>query len=66
MFRKIGIDQNEWSNFERETFSMTQKDGKLECGILCATKKSCGGFIFFEDTGSFTLTKNFLLELVQK
>ena len=69
LFRKIGIDQNEWSNFERETYSLIQKDGQLECGILCATKQSCGGFIHFEDTGSFTLNKekkSFLLEQVSR
>ena len=53
-FRRIGIDENEWKNFEKESYSLPQKDGLLECGILCATKESCGGLIYHKDSGSFT------------
>ena len=51
-FTKIGMDENDWYNFQIESITLVQKDGLLECGILCATKESCGGLIYNEDSGS--------------
>ena len=57
MFRKVGINKYEWQNFESEVYDLSQKDGLIECGILCATKESCGGFIYYENTGCFTFSQ---------
>ena len=51
-FMKIGLDGNDWFSFQIESITLIQKDGLLECGILCATKESCGGLIYNEDSGS--------------
>ena len=55
MFRKIGIYASDWKNFEKESYTILDKDGIQECGILCAIKEQCGGFIYDEKSGSFSL-----------
>ena len=55
IFRKIGIYASDWKNFEKESYILLEKDGIQECGILCAIKEHCGGFIYDEKLGSCSL-----------
>ena len=43
------------NNFKIQSYTILQKDGIQECGILCAIKESCGGFIYTEESGSNSL-----------
>ena len=67
MFRKIGIYASDWKNFEKESYTILDKDGIQECGILCAIKESCGGFIYIEESGNYSLPmikkENFFVQL---
>ena len=55
------------NNFKIQSYTILQKDGIQECGILCAIKESCGGFIYIEESGNYSLPmikkENFFVQL---